>query len=175
MTTKPKKRQAKAAPKSTQKAKVFSGKSKFKSEAERKYALARRITEEADSLKSSISEQQDKAKEQSLWASIGGALGGLALGVATGGLGWAAQGAAVGIGSYVGGRGGKAASEKKDLLGIGKRLKGKGEIDTNLKHKGKDFLFYKDTAESQEKAFTEFDEALDKGIAQKSLMAGRWS
>jgi len=184
MTTKPKKREAKEAPKSTQKAKQFSRKSKFKGEGERRYALARQVNQEAKALQDEVSKEQEKAKEQSLWSSIGGALGGLALGVATGGLGWAAQGAAVGIGSYVGGRGGKAASEKKDLLGIGKRLGGKGEIDSNLKHRkyddeGKeipgarrDFLFYDKTAEAQKSAFTDFEKTLNKGIAQKSLMAG---
>tara|TARA_R110002020_G_scaffold442986_2_gene654222 strand:- start:1888 stop:2871 length:984 start_codon:yes stop_codon:yes gene_type:complete len=170
MPRKPNVRKAKEAPTSTQKAKEFSKKSQFKSEGERRYGLARQISKEAEALQSDVSSKQGKAKQQSLWASIGGALGGLALGVVTGGAHWAIQGAAVGIGSAIGGRGGKQASESKKWGGKGKI----GDVRMRDKEKGTSerFLFYDEKAKAQESAFKDFDTSLNKSIAQRSMMAG---
>jgi len=170
MPRKPNVRKAKEAPTSTQKAKEFSRKSQFKSEGERRYGLARQISKEAEALQSDVSSKQSKAKQQSLWASIGGALGGLALGVVSGGAHWAIQGAAVGIGSAIGGTAGKEASKSKKLGGKGKI----GKVRMRDKEKGTSerFLFYDEKAKAQESAFTDFDESLNKSIAQRSMMAG---
>ena len=174
MPRKPNVRKAKEAPTSTQKAKEFSRKSQFKSEGERRYGLARQISKEAEALQSDVSSKQDKAKQQSLWASIGGALGGLALGVVSGGAHWAIQGAAVGIGSAIGGTAGKEASKSKKLGGKGKigKVRHKEYDDEGEVKSSKRFLFYDEKARAQESAFTDFDESLNKSIAQRSMMAG---
>ena len=174
MPRKPNIRKAKEAPTATKKAKEFSKKSQFKSEGERRYGLAKQISSEAKALQEDVSDKQSKAKQQSLWASIGGALGGLALGAVTGGAHWALQGAAVGIGSAIGGRGGKQASESKKWGGKGKigKVRHKEYDDKGKLKSSKRFLFYDEKAKAQESAFEEFDKSLNKSIAQRSMMAG---
>ena len=174
MPRKPNVRKAKEAPTATKKAKEFSKKSKFKSEGERRYGLAKQISSEAKALQEDVSDKQSKAKQQSLWASIGGALGGLALGAVTGGAHWALRGAAVGIGSAISGRGSKQASESKKWGGKGKigKVRHKEYDDKGKLKSSKRFLFYDEKAKAQESAFEEFDKSLNKSIAQRSMMAG---
>ena len=134
----------------------------FKSKGERRYALGKTITQEAEKVSGQIEEESTKAQTKSMWTSIGGALGGLALGLATGGLGltgiasYAAAAGAAGAGTYLGGHGGKKLAEKE----TGKRKDIKGD------------LFYKNTAKEQTEAFKDFDTKLNEGILKKSLYAG---
>jgi hypothetical protein len=153
-----KKREAKQPSIDTSKLKEFTGGSSS-SKHERRMAFAKRVKKESEDIQSQISLEQEKAGKRSLWSSIGGALGGLAAGIASGGTTWALQGAAVGLGTYLGAHGGKTAAEDPNVGKAGRK-------------KIKSDMFYESEAHKQNVAFTDFDTKLNEGILNRSLAAG---
>ena len=153
-----KKREAKQPSIDTSKLKEFTGGSSS-SKHERRMAFAKRVKKESEDIQGQISSEQEKAGKRSLWSSIGGALGGLAAGIASGGTTWALQGAAVGLGTYLGAHGGKTAAEDPNVGKAGRK-------------KIKSDMFYESEAHKQNVAFTDFDTKLNEGILNRSLAAG---
>ena len=156
-----KKREAKKPSIDTSKLKEFTGGSSS-SKHERRMAFAKRVKKESEDIQVQISSEQEKAGKRSLWSSIGGALAGLASGIAftaTGGTSALLQGAAVGVGTYLGATGGKVAAEDPNIGKAGRK-------------KIKSGMFYESEAHKQNIAFTDFDRKLNEGILNRSLAAG---
>ena len=147
--------------------------------------LASDIKEEAESYESQSQEEAGKAKKRSMWATVGGLVGGgLALMAAPAVIGAAAgagllgataaatgagslatgigTGLIVGGGSGLGGKWGKEGSEK-GFSGLGEKTKRKDiKVDK----------FYTKAAEEATETFKDYDKAIDESIQKQAVVSG---
>ena len=143
------------------------------------------IKEEAESYESQSQEEAGKAKKRSMWATVGGLVGGgLALMAAPAVIGAAAgagllgataaatgagslatgigTGLIVGGGSGLGGKWGKEGSEK-GFSGLGEKTKRKDiKVDK----------FYTKAAEEATETFKDYDKAIDESIQKQAVVSG---
>jgi len=135
------------------------GTKKRKSRGQARFHLLTDAKREAESYTAQAEREAEKAGKRSLWSSVGGILGGIAIPMMLGPAGWVAAAAMAGGGAYFGGRAGRQLAES----GVGGDARRKDiKVDK----------FYDKKAKAANLEFKQFDRDIESNLRKQSLITG---
>ena len=135
------------------------GTKKRKSRGQARFHLLTDAKRAAESYTAQAEREAEKAGKRSLWSSVGGILGGIAIPMMLGPGGWIAAAAMAGGGAYFGGRAGRQLAES----GVGGDARRKDiKVDK----------FYDKKAKAANLEFKQFDRDIESNLRKQALITG---